>query len=191
MKKNLVLFPSILFILVHLLLGGCCNSPTPEDPTIKNDEELARLLVKLELRTRGVIASHYVRADEAHKKWLAENVFLPAAVADQVFYETVGTVTGERAWVKMVVENPRNPHNEGDVTAIEIMHAIKTGEASVARNTERATYYAEPITAASGCLFCHGEPAGESDPYFPQYKKDGWKAGEVIGAVVAKVTPLK
>jgi hypothetical protein len=58
MKKNLVLFPSILFILVLLLLGGCCNSSTPEDPTVKNDEELARLLVKLELRTRGVIASH-------------------------------------------------------------------------------------------------------------------------------------
>jgi hypothetical protein len=191
MKKNLVLFPSILFILVLLLLGGCCNSSTPEDPTVKNDEELARLLVKLELRTRGVIASHYVRADEAHKKWLAENVFLPAAVADQVFYETVGTVTGERAWVKMVVDNPRNPHNAADAIANEIMHAIKAGETSVARNTEQATYYAEPITAANGCLLCHGEPAGESDPYFPQYKKDGWKAGEVIGAVVAKVTPLK
>ena len=190
MKKMSVLSSSILFLLVLFLMGGCSNSPTPEDPTIKNDEELARLLVKLELRTRGVIASHYVRADEAHKKWLAEDVFLPAAVADQVFYETVGQTTGERAWVKMVVENPRNAHNEGDTTAIEMMHAIKAGEKSIARNNGQAAYYAEPIKAVNGCLPCHGEPAGESDPYFPQYKKDGWKAGEVIGAVVARVAPL-
>jgi hypothetical protein len=191
MKKMSVLFSSILFLLVLFLMGGCCSSPTSEDQSIKNDEELARLLVKLELRTRGVIASHYVRADEAHKKWLAEDVFLPAAVADGVFYETVAETTGERAWVKMVVENPRNPHNTGDPTAIEMMNAIKAGETSVARNTAEAAYYAEPIITAKGCLLCHGEPAGEPDPYFSQYKKDGWKAGEVIGAVVARVAPLK
>jgi hypothetical protein len=71
-----------------------------------------------------------------------------------------------------------------------MMNAIKAGETSVARNTAEAAYYAEPIITAKGCLLCHGEPAGEPDPYFSQYKKDGWKAGEVIGAVVARVAPL-
>ena len=40
-------------------------------------------------------------------------------------------------------------------------------------------------------MSCHGAPAGEADPHFPQYKKNGWKAGEVVGAVIARVAPEK
>ena len=191
MKKISNAVASMLLLMVLFLLGSCYTGPVPADNNLKNDEELARLLVKLELRARGVIASHYGRADEAHKKWLAEDVLLPAAVADQVFYTTVAEATGERAWVKMVVENPRNEHNVGDSMAIEMMNEIKGGKTNAARNTSDAIYYAEPIKTAKGCLLCHGEPAGEPDPYFPQYQKNGWKEGEVIGAVVSRVAPLK
>ena len=153
------------------------------------DAELARLLVKLELRTRSVIAGHYVAADEDHKTWLSETVLLPAAVADKVFHETVPAQTDDRAWVKMVVDEPRNPHNAGDATAIAMFAQIKEGASKVSRRTGGAHYYAEPIVAAKGCLRCHGSPRGAPDPFFPQYQKNGWEEGEVIGAVVARVAP--
>lgn len=155
------------------------------------DVELAQLLVKLEVRTRGVIANHYGGADEDHKTWLAENLLLPAAVADKVFHDTVPSCTGGRAWVKMVVDEPRNPHNAGDATAIAMLARIKEGASKASRRTGEAYYYAEPIVAAKGCLRCHGSPRGEPDPFFPQYKKNGWEEGAVVGAVVARVAPAR
>ncbi len=157
----------------------------------QSDAELARLLVRLELRTRGVIAGHYGGADEAHRTWLAENLLLPAAVADKVFHEVVPAATGGRAWVKMVVDKPRNPHNTGDATAIAMLAEIKEGKPGASRRTREAYYYAEPIRAKKGCLLCHGQPKGEPDPFFPQYKKNGWEAGAIVGAVVARVAPAR
>lgn len=46
--------------------------------------------------------------------------------------------------------------------------------------TADAFYYAEPI-----------EAKGAPDAYFPQFKKDGWREGEIIGAVVARVSPAE
>jgi hypothetical protein len=153
------------------------------------DYELARLLVKLERQTRAVVASHYVEADAAHRDWMAERVLLPAGVADRVFYQVVPETTNGRAWVKMVVDAPRNPHNAGDATAIALLNEIKTGAPYAQRSTPAACYYAEPIKAAKTCLLCHGAPTGEPDPYFPQYKKNGWQEGQIIGAIVARVEP--
>ena len=153
------------------------------------DQELAELLVKLELRTRAVIAKHYGRADEVHRCWLADNLLLPAAVADGVFHEVVPDVTTGRAWVKMVVDEPRNPHNAGDTTALELLEQIREGKPSASWSTPQAFYYAEPIKAGSACLRCHGDPRGEPDPFFPQYAKNGWQVGQIVGAVVARVAP--
>jgi hypothetical protein len=160
------------------------------------DEELAYLLVKLEKKTRQVIAGHYGRrqpgepeATATYKNYLIKNRILPAAVADPIFSEVVPGATGGRAWVRMVVPEPRNPNNRGDPTALTMLAELQKGADSVWRTTADACYYGEPITAKAGCLSCHGTPAGEADPYFPQYKKNGWKAGEVVGAVIARVTP--
>ena len=160
------------------------------------DEELAYLLVKLEKKTREVIAGHYGRpqsggeeATAEYKGYLIENRILPAAVADPIFAEVVPGATGGRAWVKMVVPNPRNPNNVGDETALEMLSELQKGLPSVERVTEDACYYGEPIRAKAGCLPCHGEPAGEPDPYFPQYEKNGWKVGEIVGGVIACVEP--
>jgi hypothetical protein len=152
------------------------------------DAELARLLVKLEKRTRATVAAHYVAADPTHRSWMAEHLLLPAAVADTVFYEVVSDATNDRAWVKMVVEEPRNPHNTGDEVALAMLRQLRKGqEPSAQQVTATACYYAEPITVARTCLACHGQPEGEPDPFFPQYVKNGWTEGEVIGAVVARV----
>jgi hypothetical protein len=160
------------------------------------DEELAYLLVKLEKRTRAVIAGHYGRiqdggSDETleYKEALIRNGILPAAVADPIFAETVPKATSGRAWVKMVVPEPRNPNNIGDDVALEILAELKQGAESVWRNAYGAVYYGEPIMTNPGCFTCHGAPAGEPDPYFSQYKKNGWEPGEVVGGVIARVAP--
>lgn len=193
-------------IAVALLLAGIVlsrpetaaksNAQAPSYESKQGDQELALLLVKLELRTRAVIGAHYTRAQSAipgvdfiYQRWLAKNAILPAAVADRVFSEVVPGATGGRAWVKMVVETPRNPHNRGDSIALELLAAIQDGDATAERAAPEAYYYAEPIKATATCLPCHGEPAGAPDPVFPQYEKNGWSDGDIIGAVVARVAP--
>jgi hypothetical protein len=166
-----------------------------EEGGSQGDLELAKLLVELELKTRGVIAGHYGREQKKseeetgrYKDFLISNLILPAAVADAIFAETVPAVTGGRAWVKMVVDDPRNPNNRADDTAMELMAEIKGGAASAERLVDGAWYYGKPIKTKKACLVCHGEKKGEPDPYFPQYKMNGWGDSEVIGAVVSRVT---
>ncbi len=197
MRPGMKVVASGVLILSIALLSSCViarveTADTPKHKAVEVgeagcDRELARLLVKLELRTRGVIAGHYVKADEDHRKWMAENLLLPAAVADNVFHEVVPDVTGGRAWVKMVVDEPRNENNKGDATALALLQQIQKGKCCAEQSTREACYYAEPIKAAKTCLLCHGAPRGEPDPFFPQYKKNGWREDEIIGAVVARV----
>ncbi len=201
MKGTTIIVGGMVLAGLVIVASGCVvargSTRTLHEPTPivygdrHHDQELARLLVKLEKQTRAVVAGHYVRADQAHRDWMAKNVLLPAAVADKVFYEIVPTATGDRAWVKMVVDTPRNPHNTGDPVAIALLEQVKTGSPNAERYTDQACYYAEPIKAAKTCLLCHGDPDGQPDPYFPQYKKNGWQEGEVIGAIVARVEPVK
>ncbi|MBI4589097.1 MAG: DUF3365 domain-containing protein [Candidatus Rokubacteria bacterium] len=91
----------------------------------------------------------------------------------------------------MVVDNPRNPNNKGDETALELLAELRREAKAVERQTQNAYYYAEPIRAKTWCLRCHGGSKGEPDPMFPKYTKDGWREGEVIGAAVARVSPKK
>ncbi len=166
-----------VFIALVLMLAGIVLShpetdtkpsagvPTYEDK--RGDQELAYLLVKLELKTRAVIGGHYTRAqspipgvDFIYKRWIAKNTILPAAVADRVFSEVVPGATGDRAWVKMVVQNPRNPNNRGDSIAMELLGTIQGGDTTAERSTPEAYYYAEAIKATRTCFPSHGEPKG-------------------------------
>ncbi len=158
------------------------------------DREIAKLLVKLELKTRSVIAGHYAREQvggeeqtAAYQRLMRRNLILPAAVADSIYASTVPESTGGRAWVKMIVDVPRNPNNKGDATSASILEELKGGASSVERKADGAVYYAEPIIARMDCLTCHGEPKGKPDPYFPQYHREGWTENQVIGAVMARV----
>lgn len=197
MKFEAKLIPTLAVLVVFLALGGCtATGPrTDEDTAVRegdtgstvSDDELARLLVSLELRTRAVVASHYKAGDSERRAWMAKSRLLPAAVADGVFHEVVPAKTANRAWVKMVVDEPRNSNNRGDATALALLGKLREGTPSASQRLPNAYYYAEPITAAATCLVCHGEPADEPDPFFPEYKKDGWKDGDVVGAVVARV----
>jgi len=202
--RNLCMVLAVLLIASIIWIASVfrADPQTPQEPPPEQstqlrkqgNQELAYLLVKLELRTRGVIGKHYTRPQSSvpgvnlvYKRWLAKNAILPAAVADRIFSNVVPQATGGRAWVKMVVDDPRNPNNRADSIAEKLLGNIKRGEAEAERTTPEAYYYAEPIKATETCLPCHGEPRGEPDPAFPQYKKNGWRAGEVIGAVIARV----
>lgn len=162
------------------------------------DEELAYVLVKLEKQTRRVIVNLHKKKQPGgkdktitYKKYLIDNRILPAAIADSIFSDVVPQATGGRAWVKMVVPNPRNPNNTGDAVALDMVAALQQGVPSVERKTVDAYYYGEPIVTTPGCLICHGKPAGEPDPYFKEYTKDGWVANEIVGGVIARVAPKK
>jgi methyl-accepting chemotaxis protein len=184
-KLAVVVVVSVLLVVAAITLAD----PGPADEHGRQfDQDLARLLVKLELRTRAVIAKHYVGADEPHREWLARNLLLPAAVADNVFHEVVPDATEGRAWVKMIVDEPRNPNNVGDDVTLALLNELREGNPRAERSTDDAYYYGEPISAAKGCLACHGGPRGEPDPFFPQYEKNGWQVGQVVGAVVARVS---
>jgi methyl-accepting chemotaxis protein len=127
--------------------------------------------------------------DTVYKRTLARNRVLPAAVADPIFSKVVPHATGGRAWVKMVVPNPRNPNNRGDAAALALLEEIRKNGSRAERHVGGAYYYGEAIKAKQGCMACHGEPKGESDPASPEYSKDGWKVGDIIGAVIARVEP--
>lgn len=201
LSVGVVLTLCLAGLLVAMVSARPVLQPAPAPAAVhyaskSGDQELAYLLVKLLLRTRGTIYEHYTRSQSAvpgvdivYQRWLAKNAILPAAVADRVFAEVVPGATGGRAWVKMVVEEPRNPHNAGDRTAVEMFDEIRRGAPSAERVTPGAYYYAEPIKSTAVCLRCHGEPRGRPDPIFPQYRTEGWKAGQIVGAAVARVAP--
>ncbi len=170
---------------------GIDQTPAPTDSP---DIELAQLLVKLEIRTRAVIAGHFSASGSGKtsdpakfQQMLIQNKLLPAAVADEVFSETVPSATGQRAWVKMVVDVPRNPNNRGDEKALKLLSKLKAGAPSALSVENDCVYYGEPIAAKKWCLACHGDAKGTPDPYFPQFKKNGWKEGDVIGGVISRV----
>jgi hypothetical protein len=150
---------------------------------------LAKLLVKLELQTRAVIANKFAKSTGENKEFMIRHTILPAAVADPIFSRVVPKYTNGRAWVKMVVDKPRNPNNKGDKVALEMISNLKQDKIKfVERDLIDAYYYAEPIVATKACLECHGNPKGAPDPHFPEYQMEGWKVDEVIGGVVSRVT---
>lgn len=203
-RVALVVAP-LLIVPAVLLLAIVWGSPEtlpdpPRDETTyidkTGDEELAYLLVRLEKRTRQVAGAHYTRSQSAlpgvdaiYRRSLTRNGILPAAVAGHIFSKVVPAATGGRAWVKMVVPEPRNPDNRGDATALELVSEMQGGAPFAQRSIPGAYYYGEPIKATTACLPCHGDPKGEPDPYFPKYKKNGWREGDIVGAVIARVAP--
>ena len=153
-----------------------------------SEKVLAKLLVKLELQTRAVIASKFSKSKGDNKEFMIEHTILPAAVADPIFSRIVPQNTDDRAWVKMVVDKPRNPNNRGDEVAMRMIDSLKQDKVKyVEQDLADAYYYAEPIVATKACLECHGNPKGAPDPHFAEYRLEGWKVDDVIGGVVARV----
>ena len=92
--------------------------------------------------------------------------------------------------------NPRDPKNQPDAFERRALLAFQA-DATLHEYSERMVEdgkdlmrYAQPVRLTEDCLMCHGNPAGEKDPF--GYVKEGMKAGDLRGAfsVTASAQPL-
>ncbi len=84
--------------------------------------------------------------------------------------------------------HPRNPKNQATEFERRALEAFEK-DPSLQEFVERPTVdghevmrYAQPVRVAQDCLQCHGDPAGEKDPF--GYPKEGMRAGEMRAAFV-------
>ncbi|MCI8515074.1 MAG: DUF3365 domain-containing protein [Lachnospiraceae bacterium] len=89
--------------------------------------------------------------------------------------------------------NPRNPQDEPDAFEREALELLLQDRelSSVYRFDEyegnQVFRYVAPLSVLDGCLACHGEPYGERD--VTGYPKEGWKLGD-IGGAISIIVPL-
>jgi methyl-accepting chemotaxis protein len=83
---------------------------------------------------------------------------------------------------------PRNPKNSPDAFERTALLAF-AGDPGLKEyfkrevvNGQEALRYAQPVRLTTDCLICHGDPAGQKDPF--GYTKEGMRAGDLRGAFV-------
>jgi methyl-accepting chemotaxis protein len=87
---------------------------------------------------------------------------------------------------------PRNPKNQPDEferRALESFQkdpSLKEYSERRVEDGEDVMRYAQPVRLTSDCLVCHGDPAGEKDPF--GNIKEGMKAGDLRGAFSIKAS---
>ncbi len=82
--------------------------------------------------------------------------------------------------------NPRDPKNHPDPFERRALEAFQA-DASLNEYSERmmedgkdVMRYAQPVRLTEDCLLCHGDPAGQKDPF--GFTKEGMKVGDLRGA---------
>ena len=81
---------------------------------------------------------------------------------------------------------PRDPKNEPDeferraLEAFQKDASLKEYSERLVENGKDVMRYAQAVRLTQDCLLCHGDPAGEKDPF--GYAKEGMKAGDLRGA---------
>ncbi len=88
--------------------------------------------------------------------------------------------------------SPRDPKNQPDEFERRALENFQK-DPSLAEFSERETEngeevmrYAQPVRLTADCLLCHGDPAGQKDPF--GYTKEGMKAGDLRGAFSVKAS---
>jgi len=202
-------------IVVALVLGLLTASCATEEDVIREEEaaRYAQRLAEFTLAIRATIlegqpaaktdscedtqplgASAPADSGPGSGHVCVKSEILPAVVSRHT-YERVNT---DDAWVKQAVVGARQDVNEAseyEAGMIEMFSAADwdttQGFGEVAEiDGQRYYRYLKPIVVADGCIACHGSPAGDPDPFFPEYAKDGWETGDVAGAVSAAVLLL-
>ena len=134
----------------------------------------------------------------ATRDWFANNIDI--MVPDHKFTRleqvpvVVGMRTAEQYASKQGLKfrtpllHPRNPQNQATEFERRALEAFER-DPSLQEFVERPTVdghevmrYAQPVRVAQDCLQCHGDPAGERDPF--GYPKEGMKVGELRAAFV-------
>jgi len=93
--------------------------------------------------------------------------------------------------------HPRNKDNAADeferraLQAFEANPVLKEYYQRSSLQGQEVMRYAQPVRLTRDCLFCHGNPAGEKDPF--GFAKEGMKEGDLRGAfvVTAPTTSLQ
>ncbi len=89
-------------------------------------------------------------------------------------------------------ESPRTPKDHPDdfeLRALENFRndpSLKEYSERRVENGEDVMRYAQPVRLSADCLSCHGDPAGEKDPF--GYAKEGMKAGDLKGAFATRAS---
>jgi uncharacterized protein DUF3365 len=115
-----------------------------------------------------------------------------------VFARRVGEHFYKKSGVRMKLTgvNYRNPNNKPDDFEEEVLRMFSDPRHPKGQSYVRNTVFdgrpvlrvIDPEYAAASCLSCHGAPRGERD--ITGMKKEGWKEGDLAGAV-SLVLPLK
>jgi methyl-accepting chemotaxis protein len=88
--------------------------------------------------------------------------------------------------------HPRDPKNQPDdfdrraLEAFQADPSLKEYSERKVENGQDVMYYAQPVRLTQDCLFCHGEPAGQKDPF--GYAKEGMKVGDLRGAFTVRAS---
>jgi len=134
----------------------------------------------------------------ATRSWFAANIEVLVPNRDFKHLEQVPVVVAMRTAEEYAGKegmtfrtpslHPRNPKNQATEFERQALEAFEK-DASLPEFAERVTVagrevmrYAQPVRVAQDCLQCHGDPAGEKDPF--GYPKEGMKVGELRAAFV-------
>jgi methyl-accepting chemotaxis protein len=88
--------------------------------------------------------------------------------------------------------NPRDPKHQPDKFERRALEAFQRDPSLTEfsdrelENGKEFMRYAQPVRLTDDCLMCHGDPAGEKDPF--GYRKEGMKAGDLRGAFAVKAS---
>ena len=162
---------------------------------------------KIDLRIPNVVpqANFYLALVEAEREVVdeAQPVINRQGVGFKgflhaVFARRVGEHFYKKSGVRMKLTgvNYRNPNNKPDDFEEEVLRMFSDPRHPKGQKYVRNTVFdgrpvlrmIDPEYAATSCLSCHGAPRGERD--ITGMKKEGWKEGELAGAI-SLVLPLK
>jgi methyl-accepting chemotaxis protein len=132
----------------------------------------------------------------ATRAWFSENIDLmvpdrnfrhvqqvPVVVAWNVAKGYAETQKMTFRTPSLTPRNPKNQPDEFERHALENFQkdpSLKEYSERRVENGENVMRYAQPVRLTADCLACHGDPAGEKDPF--GYTKEGMKAGDLRGA---------
>jgi len=134
----------------------------------------------------------------ATRNWFAGNIDLMVPNRDFKHLEQVPVVVAMRTAEQYASKegmkfrtpslHPRNPKNQPTDFERRALEAFEK-DSTLAEFSERTEIdgrevmrYAQPLRVEQDCLQCHGDPAGQKDPF--GYAKEGMKAGELRAAFV-------
>jgi hypothetical protein len=162
---------------------------------------------KIDLRVPNVVpqANFYLALVEAEREVVdeAQPVINRQGVGFKgflhaVFARRVGEHFYRKSGVRMKLTgvNYRNPNNKPDDFEEEVLRMFSDPRHPKGQSYVRNTVFdgrpvlrvIDPEYAAASCLSCHGAPRGERD--ITGMKKEGWKEGDLAGAI-SLVLPLK